>query len=225
MSKPLRMSVWPVASHTCTPLGAESSRLCLRQHRDYQLDRRGIERPHQPHPRAGRKLDLDRRRRRSRNRGHHYRRERRRGRCSTAQLLPPSERTQLRPARSRPQQSAPSRPRDHRWRRCTDVITSTCVLVIGLSLGLVVRLSAPPHIGKVALTVRVPHISISISFATSRRWPDSSAGLSSWSSIRRSRPTRSPRSSPMARPIQARSTWRRPETEPRATWPARRSAR
>jgi hypothetical protein len=27
--------------------------------------------------------------------------------------------------------------RDHRRRRCTDVITSTCVLVIGLSLGLV----------------------------------------------------------------------------------------
>jgi hypothetical protein len=44
--------------------------------------------------------------------------------------------------------------RDHRRRRCTDVITSTCVLVIGLALGLVPGLtsrevSAP---GKVAVT-------------------------------------------------------------------------
>src|SRR5271170_1892869 len=40
--------------------------------------------------------------------------------------------------------------RDHRRRRCTDVITSTCVLVIGLVLGLVPGLhpkSQPPQGG------------------------------------------------------------------------------
>src|SRR6516225_4114241 len=35
--------------------------------------------------------------------------------------------------------------RDHRRRRCTDVITSTCVLVIGLVLGLVPGLHAKPQ--------------------------------------------------------------------------------
>ena len=38
--------------------------------------------------------------------------------------------------------------------------------------------------------------------------------------IHRFRPRRFPSSSPMPRPIRARSTWRRPATGPRAMWPA-----
>ena len=43
---------------------------------------------------------------------------------------------------------------------------------------------------------------------------------SSWWSIHRFRPRPFPSSSPMPRPIRARSTWRRPATGPRPTWPA-----
>ena len=42
----------------------------------------------------------------------------------------------------------------------------------------------------------------------------------SWWSIHRFRPRRFPSSSPMPRPIRARSTWRRPATGPRPMWPA-----
>ena len=43
---------------------------------------------------------------------------------------------------------------------------------------------------------------------------------SSWRSTCRSRPGRFPSSSPMPRPIRARSTWHRPATEPRSMCPA-----
>ena len=62
--------------------------------------------------------------------------------------------------------------------------------------------------------------SISISSATSRRSRASSARPMSWWCIHRFRPRRFPSSSPMPRPIRARSTWRRPATERRLMWPA-----
>jgi hypothetical protein len=42
--------------------------------------------------------------------------------------------------------------RGQRRRRCIDVITSTCTLVIGLSLGLVLSLPIHPHAVKAAIT-------------------------------------------------------------------------
>src|SRR5215813_476109 len=42
--------------------------------------------------------------------------------------------------------------RDQRRRRCTDVITSTCVFVIGVALGLLLGLAATAHSRKAALT-------------------------------------------------------------------------
>ena len=57
--------------------------------------------------------------------------------------------------------------------------------------------------------------SISISSATSHRSPASSACRMSWWSILQCRPRRCPSSSPMPRPIPARSTWRRAAPEPR----------
>ena len=54
----------------------------------------------------------------------------------------------------------------------------------------------------------------SISSATSRRSRASSASRLSWWSIHRFRPRRFPSSSPMPKPIPARSTWRRAATEP-----------
>src|SRR5438045_3882821 len=42
--------------------------------------------------------------------------------------------------------------RDQRRRRCTDVITSTCVLVIVLALVIVLGLDAKTHLRKAALT-------------------------------------------------------------------------
>ena len=58
-------------------------------------------------------------------------------------------------------------------------------------------------------TRRSTTISISISSATSRRSRALSACPSSWWSIHRFRPRPFPSSSPMPRPIRARSTWRR----------------
>ena len=52
--------------------------------------------------------------------------------------------------------------------------------------------------------------SVSISSATLRRSRASSARHTSWWSIHRSRPRPFPSSSPMPRPIRARSTWHRP---------------
>src|SRR5215216_3991724 len=45
--------------------------------------------------------------------------------------------------------------RDHRRRRCTDVITSTCAFVIGLALVIVLGLDAKTHLRKAAFTGRV----------------------------------------------------------------------
>ena len=80
--------------------------------------------------------------------------------------------------------------------------------------------AAPGRLRRTRSTRRSTTSSISISSATSRRSRASSACPSSWWSIRRCRrrPFRS--SSPMPRPIPARSIWRRPAPEPRAIWPA-----
>jgi Tripartite tricarboxylate transporter family receptor len=56
--------------------------------------------------------------------------------------------------------------------------------------------------------------------ATSSRSPASCARPMCWSCIRRCRCARSPNSSPMPRPIRARSTWRRPATGHRSMSPA-----
>ena len=73
------------------------------------------------------------------------------------------------------------------------------------------RLYAPPgQRRRTRSTRRSTTSSTSISSATSRRSPASAARPSSWWSIRRFRPRRSPSSSPMPRPIRARSTWHRP---------------
>ena len=78
------------------------------------------------------------------------------------------------------------------------------------------RLYAPPgQSGDTRSTRRSTTSSISISSATSRRSPASSACRTSWRSIRRFRPGRFPSSSPTPRPIRARSTWRRPASAPR----------
>ena len=83
------------------------------------------------------------------------------------------------------------------------------------------RLHAPPgHCRRTRSTRRSTTSSISISSATSRRSRASSACPSSWWSIHRFRPRRFPSSSPMPRPIRARSTWRRAATGPAAMWPA-----
>jgi hypothetical protein len=47
--------------------------------------------------------------------------------------------------------------RDQCRRRCTDVITSTCDLVIGLALGLAPGLDQEAHLGKAAITGRLPN--------------------------------------------------------------------
>ena len=76
------------------------------------------------------------------------------------------------------------------------------------------RLHAPHgQLRRTRSTRRSTTSSISISSATSRRSRASSASPSSWWSIHRFRPRRFPSSSPMPRPIRARSTWRRPASE------------
>ena len=62
--------------------------------------------------------------------------------------------------------------------------------------------------------------SISISSVTSRRSRASSACPLSWWCIHRFRPRRFPSSSPMPRPIRAKSIWRRAATERRPMCPA-----
>src|SRR5262245_42704383 len=57
----------------------------------------------------------------------------------------------------------------HRRRRCTDVITSTCVLVIGLSLGLILCLAIRPHFGNVAFTGRVRSMWLLLSISSPAR--------------------------------------------------------
>ena len=75
------------------------------------------------------------------------------------------------------------------------------------------RLYAPRwSIRRTRSTQRSTKSSISISSATSRRSRASSACPMSWWCIRRFRPRRFPSSSPMPKPIQARSTWRRAAT-------------
>ncbi|MGC2435076.1 MAG: hypothetical protein WA478_00005, partial [Pseudolabrys sp.] len=46
--------------------------------------------------------------------------------------------------------------RDQLRRRCTDVITSTCVLVMGVVLGIILGLAAITQTGKAVLTGRLP---------------------------------------------------------------------
>ena len=78
-------------------------------------------------------------------------------------------------------------------------------------------LYAPPgRVGERESTRRSTTSSISISSVTSRRSQASPARRSSWRSIHRFRPRRFPSSSPMPRPIRARSTWRRAATGPSA---------
>ena len=75
--------------------------------------------------------------------------------------------------------------------------------------------AAPGQYERTRSTRRSTTISISISSATSRRSRALSAVPMSWWCIRRFRPRRFPSSSPMPRPIRARSTWRRPASERR----------
>src|SRR5262249_12241865 len=48
--------------------------------------------------------------------------------------------------------------RDQRRRRCTDVITSTCVFVMGAALGLLIGLAATARSRKAARTGWVPYV-------------------------------------------------------------------
>src|SRR6516162_2039474 len=118
----------------------------LRQRADHDLHDRSIARSNDPHPHATAELNLNRFRGRSRAwlRDNRHRREPRRGTLSASELLPPSEMPAARATSeaTAPGSSAAATIRSfseiaHRRRRCTDVITSTCVLLIGLSLGLV----------------------------------------------------------------------------------------
>ena len=69
--------------------------------------------------------------------------------------------------------------------------------------------AAPGQCARTPSTRRSTTSSISISFATSRRSRAFSACPRSWRSIHRFRSKRFPSSSPMPRPIRARSTWLR----------------
>jgi hypothetical protein len=135
----------PVASQTRARSGSGSSLPPAGQSRDRCRHRRGIHSATDPQPRSGRQLDLDqsasRRQRRAahpaRLRHNRHRGEARRRADRTAQLLTPVVRLALAPGSSAAPTIRSFSARDHRRRRSTDVITSTCVFVIGLSLGLV----------------------------------------------------------------------------------------
>ena len=166
---------WPPARPARRSGPGSSSPLASRQRLHQRRHRRRIDRSSDPHPPAGRKLDLNhagslghrRRRCRFRLRRDRDRIERRRNLGPLTQLLAPAKQLAgMDPAaRATSEATAPGSmaaatirsfsARDQLRRRCTDVITSTCVLVIGVVLGLLLGLAPMAQLRKAVLTGRL----------------------------------------------------------------------